>query len=356
MAGTASRLAGTATRLTVPEMPATTGPQASCAAAGTASASARPGGTPRRRSPSRQRGASNNRPPVASTESAKPGSPASSGSTRTSTVTAAANAGSAARGRPAASAASPIAPIVAARTTLGDGRTRMTKPTSATPHSPAASHGPARAHRASSNTAPTTIATLLPETALRCVIPVARKSSSTAGGNRLVSPTTRPGSSPPGSSGSGAQARCRPARSVPAARCAQDDAPCRSGGPSVLSTAAVRSPPRGTPSRPSAVRRCPGSRPRQAGSVVRTSSCTDASTRRPSGPVSRTSSVDTSSMPGRPALRIGRGSSRTTRSAVTEARCSARARIGGASRTASRAAVAAPPQTTPRPTATAIQP
>ncbi len=92
---------------------------------------------------------------MASTESANPGSPANSGSTSTSTVTAAANAGSAARGRPAASAASPIAPIVAARTTLGDGRTRMTNPTSATPQSAAASHGPARAHRASSNTAPT---------------------------------------------------------------------------------------------------------------------------------------------------------------------------------------------------------
>ena len=54
IAGTASRFAGTATRLTVPESPATTGPQATWAAAGTASASASPAGTPRRRSPSRQ--------------------------------------------------------------------------------------------------------------------------------------------------------------------------------------------------------------------------------------------------------------------------------------------------------------
>ena len=225
MAGTASRLAGTATRLTVPEIPATTGPQATCAAAGTASASASPAGTPRRRSPSRQRGASSSRPPVASTDSANPASPASSGSTSTSTATAAASAGSAARGRPAASAASPIAPMAAARTTLGDGRTRMTKPTSATAQSPAASHGPARDHRASRSTAPTTMATLLPDTALRCVMPVARKSSSTAGRNRLVSPTTSPGSRPPGSAGSGAQARCRPVRSTPAARCAQDGVP-----------------------------------------------------------------------------------------------------------------------------------
>ena len=142
IAGTTSRFAGTATRLTVPDSPAITGPQASCAAAGTASASAAPGGTPRRRSPSRHRGASSSRPDVASTDRVNPASPASSGSTTISTITPAASAGSAARGRPAASASRPMAPIAAARTTLGDGRARMTNPTSATAHTRAVTTGP----------------------------------------------------------------------------------------------------------------------------------------------------------------------------------------------------------------------
>ncbi len=358
IAGTTRRLAGTATRLTVPDRPAITGEQANCAAAGTARASAAPGGTPRRRSASRQRGASSSRPPVASTESAKPASPARSGSTSTSTVTAAARAGTAARGRPAARAASPIVPMVAARTTLGDGRTRMTKPTRASPHSPAARTGPARAQRASSSTAPTMMATLEPDTAFRWVIPVARKSSSTVSGNSLVSPTTRPGSRPPGSSGSDAQACCRPARSRPAARCRADGDPIRAGGPVAVSTAPVRSPPRGSASRPSVVSRWPGSSPCQPGSSASTSTRAGTVTRCPAGPWTVTSLARTSRVGGRPTMppRTARGSSRTTSSAVTRAPSSSRARSGAASRTASRDEVAAPPQSTPSRIATTIQP
>ncbi len=84
---------------------------------------------------------------------------------------------------------------------------------------------------------------------------MARKSSSTASGSRLVSPTTRPGNRPPGSSGSGAHACWRPARSRPAARCSAEGAPSRTGAPTAIRTAPVRSPPRGSASRPSAVSR-----------------------------------------------------------------------------------------------------
>ena len=91
----------------------------------------------------------------------------------------------------------------------------MTKPTSATAQSTAASHGPARAQRASSSTTPTTIATLRAGDRVQVGHPGGPEVLLDGGSSRLVSPTTRPGSSPPGSSGSGAQARCRPARSVP---------------------------------------------------------------------------------------------------------------------------------------------
>ena len=153
------------------------------------------------------------------------------------------------------------------------------------------------------------------------------------------------------------QARCRPARSVPAARWGHGGGPCRTGGPGTVSTAAVRSPPRGAVSRPWAVSRCPGSSPRQAGSVASTSTRTGARRRWPRESVRTVDCAVTSRVAGRPGdPRTGRGSSRTTSSAVTGARSSTRARTGAASRTCSRAPVAVLPQTTPSSTATAIQP
>ncbi len=55
--------------------------------------------------------------------------------------------------------------MAAARSTLGDGRTRITNPTSATTHTTAASLGPARHQRTSPRTIPTMIATLEPANA-----------------------------------------------------------------------------------------------------------------------------------------------------------------------------------------------
>jgi hypothetical protein len=77
-----------------------TGAQATWAAAGIATASARPAGTPRARSPSRHRGAHSTNAPVATTDSTKPGSTARAGSTSNPATTAAASAAVATRARP----------------------------------------------------------------------------------------------------------------------------------------------------------------------------------------------------------------------------------------------------------------
>ena len=77
--GAASRFATTATRLTSPDRPAITGAVTTWAATGTASASAIPGGTPRARHRATIPGASSTSAPVASTDSANPGSVAEPG-------------------------------------------------------------------------------------------------------------------------------------------------------------------------------------------------------------------------------------------------------------------------------------
>lgn len=71
-ASSASRLHGTATRLTRAARTATTGAHTACAAPAAASTSARRPGTPLRRRASLQRGATVSRAPVARTESRKP--------------------------------------------------------------------------------------------------------------------------------------------------------------------------------------------------------------------------------------------------------------------------------------------
>lgn len=71
-ANSASRLHGTATRLTLADSTATTGAHTACAAPAAASASAGRGGTRRRWSAALQRGARVSRAPVARTDSRKP--------------------------------------------------------------------------------------------------------------------------------------------------------------------------------------------------------------------------------------------------------------------------------------------
>jgi len=165
-AGAARMLASTATRLSFADRPAITGAVTTKAASGTANSSATPAGTPRVRMPSAHPGASSTNPAVASTDSAKPASTASWGYSIRSTMTAPHNAGTACFLRPVTKASKAIAPITAARRTLGEGLATMTKPTSAAAANTAHVRGPAPTSWASSSTAPHTMVIFVPDIAI----------------------------------------------------------------------------------------------------------------------------------------------------------------------------------------------
>ncbi len=186
-AGATTMFATTATRLTWPDSAATTGVHTSCAASGTATASAAQRGS-QARSWSRKAGARKRMPAVASTESTKPNDRASHGST-SSNVTVATPRARTPWLRPwVPIPTSATVPIAAARTTLGSARATSTKPT--TPSPPTSTRPRARtpAQRASTSSDPTTSVRFVPDTAARWVSPQVRKSSTTACGIRRSSP------------------------------------------------------------------------------------------------------------------------------------------------------------------------
>ncbi len=200
-------------------------------------------------------------PRVASEDSAKPNERASHGSTTSTTTIAAPSTGGPAERRDRLSPIRPIAPITAARTTLGSGRASTTNPARPTRASTGRSRRgtPTRTH--SPRTSPVTTATLLPLTAVRWVIPVARMAAVRSGGVRLVSPMTRPGSSPLGSAGAWSTDARRPLRSRSAAAATAPGGASTSGGP-LTDKVATRSSARSVgPSRPRTrmVARHPGS-------------------------------------------------------------------------------------------------
>jgi len=163
-AGSASKFAGMDDKLTRPEIAAISGAHARVAAVGTASASA---SHPGRRRAIRRRsgGATTSSDAVATTDNAKPALIASAGSIKIRHNAAAHNAGKARRRRPVASASTATSPIAAARSTLACGRATITKAMIATAPTHACMRSPARHQRASTSTAPRTIATFAPETA-----------------------------------------------------------------------------------------------------------------------------------------------------------------------------------------------
>ena len=178
--GAASRFASTPTTETELCSSTITGAHISCAATGTASAGPHPrirvGSTRPMAAP--QGPAKSSRPSVASVDRANPADRESHGSQTSRTRTATDKAGMPVRRRDVLRPRRPTAPIAAARTTLGSGRTRITNASS----SAAASGGrqrrrsprrPARPRAAAS-----TMATLLPLTAERWVIPVTSIASS----------------------------------------------------------------------------------------------------------------------------------------------------------------------------------
>ena len=272
---------------------------------------------------------------VAATDSVKPASRASPGSAVRSTQTEAASAGTAARGRPAASAISVIAPIAAARTTLGPGRASTTKPASPRPATSTCTPGRTPRRRSGHRMPVSTIATFAPETAVRWESPALRKSAVRSGSIARVSPTTRPGSSPAGRSSSVRAAEAvRPSRRTPAARWIGPGPPSTEGGPRAERTATTSLPVRGseTPARTWTV--WPGARSCQPAAGAKSS--TAASSRCVVLPSTRAETVASAITRGPAAPDTTRGSPCRVRVTSTPRPASAAARSGETSRAAPR--------------------
>jgi hypothetical protein len=195
-AGTASRLAGTDAKVSSPKLASSTGTTASWAPIVIAASSAARRGSHDGRC-ARTRGAATSTPAVAVADSNSPREPASSGSTRTSRSTAPASACRGSRGTPRTDVASNSNVIVPARCTLGSNRVTNANQGTTSPTATHRTRVPTRATARSPSTPPTTIATLLPDTAVRCDNPVTCIASRSAAGNSRVSPVTNPTRSPP---------------------------------------------------------------------------------------------------------------------------------------------------------------
>ena len=116
---------------------------------------------------------------VATTDKARPTSTANCGATTINNSTVPASAGIACRRRDDSTPTKAIAPITAARNTLAVGCTTMTNSTKAMPANATAARGPIS--RDENSTAPQTIVTLAPDTAVRCVRPAVRNSCPATG-------------------------------------------------------------------------------------------------------------------------------------------------------------------------------
>ncbi len=242
-AGPASRFARTPYTGTVGWMRISSGPQASWAASGTASASASGRGTARA-SPAASGRAHSSSAAVAATESAKPSDAASQGSNTSSTVTAVASSAIPTPARPRSTASIAMAAMAAARTTLGSGVTSTTNPTSTV--SPQATRSPREAPSAAARAKamPTTSAQLAPDTAVRCESDAAFIAASSVGDTMDVSPTASPGTRPAPSPGRPPTARTSPRRSSAAAAAAPSAAWTTSTPRDAQSTTTARSPVR----------------------------------------------------------------------------------------------------------------
>ena len=210
--------------------------------------------------------------------------------------------------------------MTAARRTLGSGRARTTNPASST----AATTGRHRRRipttRHSPIPAASTTATLLPDTADRCVMPVASIASVREAGVRLVSPMTRAGSNPRGSGGSAATACRRPPRTLSAIAATWPASRRRSGLPRGLRTATTSSPGSAASSRP-VVRTVSCHRTSFHEASPKTSTGVWTRLRSPRPATSRTSRrTSTSSVLVGPVVITTRGSVITTASTVTVAR------------------------------------
>ncbi len=223
---------------------------------------------------------------------------------------------------------------------------------------PSAPASPRRSARAARWGGPVSSASssvrLLPETASRCVMSVARNASSRSGGTREVSPTTSPGSSARASGDSPSVAVRSPARNRPASRWTELGSPMTRGGPlPPRTTAASRSPSRsGGARRPCTRSRVDGSSRSQA-ARCRASGRTVTSTGArvfvdvPSGAVTLVASASTTTDTGASAAprtrgRLSLGSLVTVTSAVVSANSPASAGTGPRRTSAACSAATAP--------------
>ncbi len=133
-----------------------------------------------------------------------------------------------------------MAPMTDARTTLGSGRARTTKPARARRARAGRARRGTPSSPATPRTRPRTTATLAPLTADRWVIPVASMASVRSPGVRLVSPMTSPGRRPRASAGASSTAARSPARSRSAPAATRPGGARSSGLPVAVATASSR--------------------------------------------------------------------------------------------------------------------
>src|SRR5918992_2489419 len=175
--GPARMLASNPDRLTWPEIPATTGSVARCAASGTVTDSATTRGSQRSRIPDQLR-AHHRMAPLASTDSTNPTDRLRKGSSSSSASIATARLRTPARLAPDPKAARATRPIAAARSTLGSVRHRATN--AITPQSPVSRSPQPRtpSHRLTVNTNASNKGRFAPDTAVKWIRPVTANSSS----------------------------------------------------------------------------------------------------------------------------------------------------------------------------------
>ena len=269
---------------------------------------------------------------MASTDSANPTLEASHGSVSRSTTTATPSARVPRRSPLEPSPTRATVPIAAARTTLGSARARSRNPPiprSATARSP---RPRTPSQRASTSTKPTSSVRLVPDTAVRCVSPVVRKSSTRPASILASSPTTNAGTSARWSSGRPRTEARSAARTASAARHQGSGSAIGTGSPRAASTAARLASDDGE-RRPASRTRAPRRSPVQPGSATTsTGTCTSYAAPRP---VTRSTAPRNSTRsPNRPAT--SRGSPVTVTSAETVARSEASPATGSRDRRSAR--------------------
>lgn len=246
--GAASTFASTPTTDTWPLMAVTIGWVASCAARATANASATHLGH-QRTSAATSLGPSSTIPAQAAADNANPAEAANHGSIHISAHTATASPRTLLDPRATPVAASATRPMAAARSTDGSCPHTSTNPPTPTTAAPRTHHPRSPAPRTAARSTTRVNVRLAPETAIKCVRPVALKASLISSVTADVSPTTSEGTSAACSGGECATAARSPDLNPLASASSGPGASTRVGSPRRLRSAAAESPGSVAPSR-----------------------------------------------------------------------------------------------------------